>query len=72
MGVKDFDGKPGREIHDHMFPGANTGLATILGNETLAKRHDYKTVVTSVGTDHLIVIRRVTIGLVKPQTLGPV
>jgi hypothetical protein len=39
---------------------------------TLAKRHDYKTVVTSVGTDHLIVIRRVTIGLVKPQTLGPV
>ena len=39
---------------------------------TLAKRHGYKTVVTSVGTDHLIVIRRVTIGLVKPQTLGPV
>ena len=35
FGAKDFDGKGGREIHDHFFIGANTGLAAILGdNET--------------------------------------
>ena len=27
FGAKDFDGKGGREIHDHLFLGANTGLA---------------------------------------------
>jgi hypothetical protein len=29
FGAQDFDGHAGREIHDHLFPGANTGLATI-------------------------------------------
>ena len=32
FGAKDFDGKGGREIHDHLFIGANTGLAAILGD----------------------------------------
>lgn len=40
FGAKEFDGKPGREIHDHMFPAANTGLAAILGNERVAKTHE--------------------------------
>ncbi len=39
FGARDFDGKPGREIHDHFFPGANTGLATILRDERAARRH---------------------------------
>ncbi len=39
FGAKDFDGKGGREIHDHLFIGANTGLATMLGNKEVADRH---------------------------------
>ena len=31
FGARDFDGRGGREIHDHFFIGANTGLAAILG-----------------------------------------
>ena len=30
FGASDFDGKGGREIHNHLFLGANTGLAAIL------------------------------------------
>ncbi|WP_406699617.1 tetratricopeptide repeat protein [Singulisphaera sp. Ch08] len=37
FGARDFDGKGGREIHNHLFLGANTGLAAIRGNlETAA------------------------------------
>ena len=32
FGAKDFDGSGGREIHDHFFLGANTGLAAIKGD----------------------------------------
>ncbi len=39
FGAKDFDGKGGREIHDHLFIGANTGLAALLGNKAVADRH---------------------------------
>ncbi len=39
FGARDFDGKGGREIHDHLFIGANTGLPTILGDEETAARH---------------------------------
>jgi tetratricopeptide (TPR) repeat protein len=39
FGARDFDGKGGREIHDHLFIGANTGLATILGDNETATRH---------------------------------
>ena len=42
FGAKDFEGKGGREIHNHFFPAANTGLATILGQPDVAKVHaDY-------------------------------
>ena len=37
FGAQDFDKKPGREIHDHLFPGANTGLATVRGREDIAE-----------------------------------
>lgn len=40
FGARDFDGKPGREIHDHLFLGANTGLATFRGRPDVAKRHE--------------------------------
>jgi tetratricopeptide (TPR) repeat protein len=40
FGAKDFDGKPGREIHDHQFPGANTGLATLVASERAMKAHE--------------------------------
>ena len=39
FGARDFDGQPGREIHNHLFPAANTGLATILGNKDIAEVH---------------------------------
>ena len=39
FGARDFDGKGGREIHDHLFIGANTGLAAILGDKETADRH---------------------------------
>jgi tetratricopeptide (TPR) repeat protein len=39
FGAKDFDGKGGRKIHDHLFSGANTGLAALLGNPALVERH---------------------------------
>jgi tetratricopeptide (TPR) repeat protein len=39
FGAKDFDGKGGREIHDHFFIGANTGLAAIEGDHAAAERH---------------------------------
>jgi tetratricopeptide (TPR) repeat protein len=39
FGARDFDGKGGREIHDHLFIGANTGLATFLGDQKTAERH---------------------------------
>jgi tetratricopeptide (TPR) repeat protein len=40
FGARDFDGKGGREIHDHLFIGANTGLAAIRGRDDIAKRHE--------------------------------
>ena len=39
FGAKDFDGTGGRKIHDHLFIGANTGLAALMGNEAVAERH---------------------------------
>ncbi len=39
FGAKDFDGKGGRKIHDHLFPAANTGLATFQGWPEVAERH---------------------------------
>jgi tetratricopeptide (TPR) repeat protein len=39
FGARDFDGKGGREIHNHLFLGANTGLATLLGQPEIAEAH---------------------------------
>jgi tetratricopeptide (TPR) repeat protein len=39
FGAQDFDGKPGREIHNHLFLGANTGLATMRGRPDIAEQH---------------------------------
>ena len=39
FGAKDFDGKPGREIHDHQFPAANTALPTFFGKPDIAEVH---------------------------------
>jgi tetratricopeptide (TPR) repeat protein len=39
FGAKEFDDKPGREIHDHFFRGANTGLAAIRGRPDIMERH---------------------------------
>ena len=39
FGARDFDGKPGREVHDHLFPAANTGLAAIRGDAEAVKAH---------------------------------
>lgn len=39
FGARDFDGKGGREIHNHLFLGANTGLAAIRGAPEVAEQH---------------------------------
>ena len=39
FGARDFDDKPGREIHNHLFPAANTGLPTMLGDTATADAH---------------------------------
>jgi tetratricopeptide (TPR) repeat protein len=39
FGARNFDGEPGREIHNHLFLGANTGLAAALGHDEAAKAH---------------------------------
>ncbi|MDR3636469.1 MAG: multiheme c-type cytochrome [Isosphaeraceae bacterium] len=39
FGARDFDGQGGREIHNHLFPAANTGLAAIRGDEATVDAH---------------------------------
>ena len=39
FGARDFDGKAGREIHNHLFPAANTGLAMIRGDTGAVETH---------------------------------
>jgi tetratricopeptide (TPR) repeat protein len=39
FGARDFDGKGTRQIHDHFFIGANTGLSTLVGDTEAAERH---------------------------------
>ena len=39
FGARDFDGQGGREIHDHLFTAANTGLATVNDDRETAQRH---------------------------------
>ena len=39
FGARDFDGQGGREIHNHFFPAANTGLAAIRGEPAVAEIH---------------------------------
>jgi tetratricopeptide (TPR) repeat protein len=38
--ARDFDGDGKREIHDHLFPAANTGLAAIRGKPDIAAIHE--------------------------------
>jgi tetratricopeptide (TPR) repeat protein len=40
FGARDFDGRGGREIHNHLFLGANTGLAAIRGRPDVAAIHE--------------------------------
>jgi hypothetical protein len=40
FGAKNFDGTGVMKIHDHMFPGANTGLHTFRGREDIVKIHE--------------------------------
>jgi tetratricopeptide (TPR) repeat protein len=40
FGARDFDGDGQLEIHDHMFPGANTAIAKLVGlPDTVIERH---------------------------------
>jgi tetratricopeptide (TPR) repeat protein len=39
FGARDFAGTGTRQIHDHFFVGANTGLAALAGNPEAVKRH---------------------------------
>jgi tetratricopeptide (TPR) repeat protein len=37
--ARDFNNDGKREVHSHLFPGANTGLTTIIGKPEVAARH---------------------------------
>lgn len=39
FGAKDFDGSGVRKIHNHRFPGANTGLFSLLQKEPRYEKH---------------------------------
>ncbi|HEV3167652.1 MAG TPA: tetratricopeptide repeat protein, partial [Isosphaeraceae bacterium] len=39
FGARDFDGQGGREIHNHLFLAANTGLASIRGQQDIVEAH---------------------------------
>lgn len=39
FGARDFDGTGERKIHDHLFPGANTGLMTLLSLSPRYQEH---------------------------------
>jgi tetratricopeptide (TPR) repeat protein len=39
FGARDFDGKGARQIHDHMFAGANTALPTFQADKPSAEVH---------------------------------
>ncbi len=72
FGAKDFDGKGGREIHDHLFSGANTGLAALLGNKDLVERHarflsDKKVRVDIFGLRKGGVIEGELLGQIRPE-----
>ena len=72
FGARDFDGKGGREIHDHIFIGANTGLAAILGDKQTAERHakfltDKKVRVDIFGLREGGVIEGKLLGPIRPE-----
>ncbi|MGO9922040.1 MAG: tetratricopeptide repeat protein, partial [Isosphaeraceae bacterium] len=73
FGAKDFDGKGGREIHDHFFIGANTGLAALVGDADAARRHaqflsDKKVRVDIFALRDDGVIEGELLGPIRPQT----
>jgi tetratricopeptide (TPR) repeat protein len=39
FGARDFDGKGARQIHNHLFPGANTALPALHGDAQAALAH---------------------------------
>lgn len=40
FGARDFDGKGGLDVHDHLFPSANTALASLVGlGDEVVERH---------------------------------
>jgi tetratricopeptide (TPR) repeat protein len=72
FGARDFNGTGKRQIHDHLFVGANTGLATILGNPRIAERHarflsDQKVRVDIFGLREGGVIEGKLIGSLRPE-----
>src|SRR5262249_26722575 len=69
FGARDFHGQGGREIHDHLFSGANTGLAALLGGEGSAAKHAQFLADTQLRVD-LFGLRDG--GVIEGKLLGPV
>ena len=40
FGAQNFDAKPGREIHDHLFVAANSALPSLRGQDEIAAVHE--------------------------------
>ena len=43
LAARDFDGKGGRKVHDHLFPAANTGVPALAGlpRATIERRREF-------------------------------
>ena len=69
FGAKDFDGKGARQIHNHLFLGANTGLPSFQGDAETAGRQEKFLKDQKVRVD-IFALREG--GKIEGQFLGPV
>ncbi len=69
FGAKDFDGQGGKEIHDHLFVSANTGLATMRNRPDIAEKHAKFLADQKVRVD-IFALRDE--GVVEGKLLGPI
>ena len=66
--ARNFDNKPGREVHDHLFPAANTALSTLRGQDDITAVHEKYLKNKTVRID-LFALRKG--GEIEGEFLGP-
>lgn len=69
FGARDFDGKGARQIHNHLFLGANTALPTFQGDTETARKQEKFLTDQKVRID-IFALREA--GKIEGQFLGPI